>query len=213
MTALALVSCAKEPDIVSDNDVIVSFIVAGDEPATKSNAGIMPNQKTYVNDLSADSGISGLNLVETVIMMDDTCLATTGTKGTPVYTENLVSLYDKIAVSAYNGSMPWGRPDRLYSADGAVWSYNYSSLPEDGNLRWPDNEDLCFFLKVPVTADGCSNILYSGGSINFDYTSPKGTEGSAADAVAQKDILFIEKVDFSIEVDEYVNQGEETLDL
>lgn len=157
----------------------ISFAIGGAE--TKS---AMPSHSvtamTEAVELDCVEGLEGLLLTEEVSSMDAIYAPT---KGTPVYTENIEDIYDKLAVTAYKGNTVWNGENVIFDYErdesGAkVYSHRYNVDLEDG---------LQFFIKAPYNYSN-NSIAYdtSNGSISFSYESPL----TAAD---QKDLLFSSK--------------------
>lgn len=183
---LALSACQLEENTVDPSSPLDSSIcitIGGDTAVTKSSGQSI--------DLSEESGIDGLTISEEIASLDDLYVST-ATKGTPIFTENLASVYGNIAVTPYDKTgKTWpskSESDKnvTFKNNGVdVWSHNYA-----GNEFPTDGYGLLVFVKAPVDDAGRDNIKYnpSTGKISFDYESP--TSSDSQDAVAQQDILF-----------------------
>ena len=96
---------------------------------------------------------------------------------------NEKNMYDSFLVTAHTDG-----DNAIYMADvpvensgGNIW------MPTDDTHYWPDMK-LNFYAHAPET-ELITNLAYSGDTIAFDYTVPRGTEGNK-DAESQPDILF-----------------------
>lgn len=181
---LALSACQEDQKIVGPDQLPESTIcltIGGDATVTKAGGQSV--------DLSEESGIAGFTLTEEVTSLDVLYFAPE-TKGTPVFTENLASVYGKIAVTPYDkAGKTWPSKTasdidvKFANIGGNKWAYNYDEdeFPADG---------LLMFVKAPVDDAGRDNIEYDPltGKISFDYVSPVSADSQ--DAVAQQDILF-----------------------
>lgn len=182
---LSLSACQEDqkkagPDQLPDSAICLT--IGGDSAVTKAGGQSV--------DLSEESGIDGFTLTEEITSLDDLYF-TPATKGTPIFTENLASVYGKVAVTPYSGTTVWGGDrDQEFLPDGNVWSREYPGENFPG-------EGLLMFVKAPVGNNtGATNIKYypaadgdiKKGAVSFDYTTPTGETDNAA--VAQQDILF-----------------------
>lgn len=115
------------------------------------------------------------------------------TKGAPVTTDNLASLYGSFKTTVYKGDDVYTDPVSetpmsgvtVTGADDGSWSL------EGGPYYWPEEEDdeLIFCSSAPSSATGVSNIDWNEGTeLTFDYTNTPG--GAGNDAKAQKDLIF-----------------------
>ena len=155
------------------NDVI-SFVTKNVQTRSESSP-ILANY-TYRLGTAEDGTI--FNLEETVT---DMYAVDPETKGTPAYTENYATVY-----GAFNGPI-YGASSQIAS-DGA-----FSAVSDNDVWRrvlgfdpWLSNDELTFFLRMPATQSGVTNLTYSKSStptVEFDFTSPSS-------AAAQQDILF-----------------------
>lgn len=179
--SLMLVSCVKDPDNKINGEVgpdvnqnTVTFVIGGGAVTTKS----LSKPVGEPIDLSEESGIDGLQIIEDVTSMDP-CYE--GTKGTPIFTENFAT-YSSLAATAYSGANEFLATVPFANTEGSYeWSHTYESgtwWPEDGN-------GLDFYFQAPENPTGCSNIKFDNTekTISFDYTSP-------AIATNQTDVLF-----------------------
>lgn len=172
-------SCVREKNFETfalDPDA-VSFVLTG--VATRSADADPVQVNTY--SLGTDDAGHLFTLNETVMDMGAVGADSPATRGTPAFTENVQDVYG----SSFNGV--------LYGASGEVVGDGSFEAMEDG-IRWRRvfgfdpwqvSDPLMFFLRMPASPTGLSNIAYdrSNGSISFDYETPE----TAAD---QQDILF-----------------------
>lgn len=182
---LALSACQEDqkkvdPDQLPDSAICLT--IGGDTAVTKAGGQSI--------DLSEESGIDGFTMTEEITSLDDLYF-TPATKGTPIFSENIASVYGKVAVTPYvEAGKTWpsntnADKDVVFTPSGKnTWAYDYA-----GN-DFPSN-GLLMFVKAPTDDASAENIVYnySNGSIAFDYTSPTSST-TGQDAVAQKDILF-----------------------
>lgn len=127
-----------------DKGNVVSLSIGS--AATKSDASLKV-ERSIIADLSAESGVKGLVLEESVVNLDEHQAAT---KGTPVYTQNFDDLYATAgfnAAAVYDSSnQPMaGLAPALFkkAADSDIWSHQYTgeSLPAS----------LLFYFNAPAT--------------------------------------------------------------
>lgn len=169
----------------------VSFVIGGDSALTKA-ADSAPVMEPI--DFSEETGIEGLELVETVSSLDEDFYPL-DTKGTPVYTENFdanygtdlwISDYDISSgnLVAFQGNDPF----QFGKTAANTYSYTYEK-----GVHWPSDGQLLYFLQAPGSVTKALNNgegnekFYKDGHIEFDYTVP-------AKAEDQKDILFTSKL-------------------
>lgn len=196
----------------SDNPNIISFHVGNDEVITKSVSGDSDGTVVATYDLDAEEDGGGIVLVETVSSASAECYET---KGTPVYTENFDSLYEKkLYGTAYDPSGTYDSPwaSALGNGTGAVqfkktsdhtYSFDYSDQSATGldwNVHWPESGKLVYFLQAPYDVTSKLSPEFSaGGVIEFDYTDPtepedvSGTKTIVNGAAKQTDLLFTSK--------------------
>ena len=193
-----LMSCTDkihEVEFPDGTGCTVAFSMGNNSPEFKSSV-----PSSFIGDVYSLNE-EGLVLEEEVTVLDDCLMSDFHTKGAPVYTETLYSLYGNVAVTPYNSSTGeiWGREDVAfdYDEEREMWWHNYSYGTADHNLAWPQDGDkkfidLDFVVKAPVAMDGCSSFSFAAdkgnghGLIEFDYTSPTS-------AAAQKDIVLSSK--------------------
>lgn len=198
MSAVAVlaVSCNREPSVIpggSSNKVV--FTIGSDQSSTKASNDALARACDPI-DISEEFGIEDLVLTETETSLD-ALYAGPQTKGTPVYTENLSTVYSALGVTAYHGGTEYKSQVSFANEEGTYWwSHEYP-----GGF-WPE-DDVLFFIKAPATQTGVSDLNYAAstntgvksgtgnGTITFKYTSP----GIGADnsATLQDDILFSTK--------------------
>ncbi len=115
-------------------------------------------------------------LEESVVSMDNLPI----TKGTPAFTENVVSLYGSFNAVANPGT-DLSLPDSNFPFDEAtnLWSHNFP------NYEVWSRVPLTFYMRMPSDPAGVSGdyTYNTDGSIEFDYKTPSSAAG-------QQDILF-----------------------
>ena len=179
--ALMICSCEKGKDVenLTPASTSVNFTIVN--TATRSEA--MPSVRSFNYDLGEVIEGYRFSLAETVAELDDFDAEAPETRGTPVYTQNLQQVYG----STFNGV--------IYGASGEVvgdGAFEASSTATNTAWRrsigfnpFEVSDPLAFFLRMPATQNGVTNLAYyySSGSMAFDYTSP-------ATASDQQDIIF-----------------------
>ena len=169
-------SCNQEgyQETSDEGNDVISFVTKNVQ--TRSESSPILGSYTYRLGTAEDGTI--FNLEETVI---DMYAEEPETKGTPAYTENYATVY-----GAFNGPI-FGATSQIAS-DGA-----FSAVSDNDVWRrvlgfdpWLSNNELTFFLRMPATQSGVTNLTYSKATtptVEFDFTSP-------TTASAQQDILF-----------------------
>lgn len=113
------------------------------------------------------------------------------TKGTPVTTENIGTVYGSFKTTAFTaGSVA----TPAYITDETV-TYTSGNWQTANKYRWPVGSALDFYAYAPEGITGLTDISYpSSGSMSFSYELPaaagKQTDGTYIDAANQKDLLF-----------------------
>ena len=153
----------------------LSFVLKGIE--TRSDYSAPLASYTYRLGTGDDGTI--YNLEETVTELGDVGAYAPETKGTPVYTENVQSVFGNSFNGVVYGSSGSVAGDGAFEATDGVWRRVFGYNP------FERSNPLTFFLRMPATQQGVSNLAYNvtDPSISFDYTSPT----APAD---QKDIIF-----------------------
>lgn len=176
-----LVSCEREKSFnderIGENTLVISMQGA---PSTRSMevGAVIETGKTI--ELGKDSEGTAFVLEETI--QDLNASWAPATKGTPVYTENVGVLYEKMGVYA-GGSSNYD----FYSMDNSEGSATGSMVGGGwryaGEYTWTkDAED--FYFWMPKTDNGITGTpTYNNLSFTFSYTSP-------TTAAAQKDLIF-----------------------
>lgn len=179
--ALMICSCEKGKDAESMTPVSSSVSFTIGNTATRSEA--MPSVRSFSYDLGEVVEGYRFSLAETVAELDDINDVTPETRGTPVYTQNVQQVYG----STFNGVIYGasgevvgdGAFEAMSSSSNAPWRRSFGFNP------WDVSDPLTYFLRMPATQNGVTNLAYSysAGTIAFDYTSP-------ATASDQQDIIF-----------------------
>lgn len=158
----------------------ISFVLEG--VATRSGEAAPLQVNTY--GLGTDDEGHLFTLKETVMDMGSVG-APAETRGTPVFTENVQDV-----LGSEFGSVVYGTDGTVIDdgpfvamADGFRWRRDFGFDP------FKVSDPLTFFLHMPVSPVGVSNLTYNKreGSIAFDYTSPE----KASD---QQDVIFARRV-------------------
>ena len=198
IAAAMLSSCEKEKDFneltpLGENDIAFTMQNASTRSADASMA---------VKGISIPMGTAGGDafvLEETIEEMNPI----PATKGTPAYTVNLGTLYKTMGVYAGGnfGDEGFEVMDTVMFANpngGQGWRYhhNYDGSP------WPSDETevVDFYLRMPASQTGVSDLNYANKKTSFTFTSP-------ATASAQQDILFSQTSISKKQHDEYLPKG------
>lgn len=170
-----LSSCVQEKNFkditVGENEI--AFVMQG--VSTRSAEEGSP---LAIQGISIPMGVmqgEALYLEETIEELNP---SSPTTRGVPVYTVNLPTVYPTMGVYAAAGEFGDAVFDKMdteqYDNDGWRYNHNYGKDP------WPDDETTVnFYLRMPVSGGGVSN--YS--ATTFEFTSP-------ANGKQQQDILF-----------------------
>ena len=194
-------SCENEKDInvYDPESKELSLVLEG--VATRAEYTAPVAQFSYDRGRDEDGNV--FSLEETVVEMGDLYASAPETRGTPAYTENVVSLFG----NQFNGVI-YDSSGQVV-ADGAFEVMDASATKpvwrrQIGYDPWERNNDkVTFFLHMPSTLPGVSNLAYnySSESLAFDFETP-------ATAAEQTDILFASrKLDKATYLSEYKNQG------
>ncbi len=195
---VALVSCEREKSFneltpIGENGV--AFTIGG--VSTRSAEAVANVERGVTLDLGTDDAGNSYFLEEEIMELNPS----PATKGAPAYTVNVGNLYSTMGVYAATGSFGdasfevmdkydhkgdpsdpnapiTAGPDNT-KGDGWRYHHNYSSNP------WPENKDekVDFFLRMPATAQGVSNLSYADKKITFNYSSQQN-------GALQQDIVF-----------------------
>ena len=176
-----MVSCEREKSFnderIGENTLVISMQGA---PSTRSMevGAVIETGKTI--ELGKDAEGTAFILEETI--QDLNASWAPATKGTPVYTENVGVLYEKMGVYA-GGSSNYD----FYSMDNSEGSATGSMVGGGwryaGEFTWPQNA-YDFYFWMPKTDNGIEGTpTYNNLSFTFSYTSP-------TTAAAQKDLIF-----------------------
>ena len=175
MLACACVQEKNNENFVPEPDA-VSLVLSDFE--TRSAAAEPVWEYSY--RLGSDDEGNLFTLKETVTTLDGVGAEVPETRGTPAYTQNVVSVHG----DTFNGV--------VYGASSQVLGDGAFEFAGDGRWRrwmgtdpWEVSDPLTFFLRMPASPTGLTNLAYSttAKTIAFDYSTPV----KAAD---QQDILF-----------------------
>lgn len=162
-------------------DNVVSLSIGS--TATKSGAA-QTVERNIIADLSAESGIEGLVLEESVVSLDDLQIET---KGTPVYTENFDDLY---ATSGFNAAAVYDSSNKPVSGLApAIF------MKRDGNDHWYHEysetvpSGLLFYFNAPATLPAYIDKLeYAPATKSLTFNLAPASYPTTA--TAQTDVLF-----------------------
>lgn len=201
---LIISSCEREKDIEIPtlNTKEVSLVLSG--VATRSEADA-PAQR-YVYSLGEIEEGVPLALEEVVTEMGDLVDDVAETRGTPVYTQNVLDVHG----DTFSGEI-WGASGKV-ADDGPFKVFALSSKNcwrrEIGFDPWEKaGGPVTFFLRMPAVQPGVSYLAYDyrEGYIAFNYETP-------AKASDQQDILFATRnIDKETYIQEYKNGGANVL--
>lgn len=189
LAALILISCQREQSFEGmtpvDKDAIAFSIGNATTRSSCSFSGVSPRTGVSISIGKTDKG-EPLYLEETIEELNPA----PATKGSPVYTQNLGTLYPTLGVYAtgtVNGDAVFSRMDENMSDNkepslGQGWRYQHVY---PGDQPWPDDETkVDFYLRIPQTGTGITATPESANHCTtFSLSSPK----SGAD---QQDLLF-----------------------
>lgn len=166
----------KEQDVYKPKESEVTFVF--DNLSARSGAESVRNRSYR---LGSDEEGNVFTLLETVTELDGAGPEPAMTRGTPVYTENVASVYrNMLTGTVYNGSS-------LVAGDEGFDEFNGVWRRDFGRDIWPAEDPLTFYLRMPSSATGLSNLVYGSTagseSISFDYETP-------STASEQQDIIF-----------------------
>lgn len=197
--AMGLLACScireKNFETYAPEPEAISFVLQG--VSTRSQAPAAVQQHTY--RLGTDNEGHLFTLQETVMEMGDLGAEVPSTRGTPAFTENVQDVYgSRFFGSVYgtDGSL-LDQGDFNAMEDGVRWRHEFGFDP------WKESDPLTFFLRMPVSPTGVSNLVYNqrAGTIAFDYATPE----KASD---QQDILFAKRTLTNEEyMDEFTGNG------
>lgn len=185
LVAAVLASCQREQSfdnhVFGENEVAFTLTRGATRAATVGS----PVTKGVTVDLGR-VGNNNLFLEETIT---DLNAVSPGTRGIPVYTEN-VGYLEGFDLSVYvpdNGDATYDKLDsEIYEdeTNGNGWRYSHKYA----SSIWPsDGGEVDFYFRMPanMTSNGVTlgTSAYSGGKTKFSYTSPTTAEG-------QQDIIF-----------------------
>ena len=175
----ALVSCQENE--ISYNTLEkgeVGFYLKGAR-ATKADMAPVTTEGVTI-ELGSDEFGHRFFLEQTVTNLD---AIVPETKGTPAYSENVVTLYDgKFNATVYSGSSVFdSNGEFVYDESLKAYTHMY------GNDLW-DNTPVTFYMWMPGAlndAVGVSNLSFADKKISFSYDGSK-----LANAAAMTDLLF-----------------------
>lgn len=192
---MPLQACKVEEQLNTEEipETAVSFVIGGDQAITKAGASTNVSSFSTI-DLLENNETEGLILTETVTDLDSYYYSgAVETKGTPIYTENFDELVGKFYATVYDENGIKYAPDALFEPRDGKYYYDYKNQLD----AISDKSEMLFFFKanVPSTLTPAYSPTTTTdsplGTISFNYTSPKGTDGN--DAESQDDILFTSK--------------------
>ena len=174
LATAALASCQQEKDTfkghkVGENEI--AFTMNSVSTRSMEYAPIVTTGESF--KVGTNGNGEALFLEETIEELNPG----PATKGAPAYTVNVGNLYPVLGVYADDlGDTTY----ELFGEDeGWHYYHNYPGRP------WPENpnEKIDFYLRMPATMGGVSNLAYADKKIEFDF-SPLST------AKDQEDLLF-----------------------
>lgn len=211
---VALVSCEREKSFdeltpIGENGV--AFTIGG--VSTRSAEAVANVERGVTLDLGTDDAGNSYFLEEEIMELNPS----PATKGAPAYTVNVGKLYETMGVYAegnfgdatfsvmdkYDHKGDPSDPNAPITAgpdatkgDGWRYHHNYNGSP------WPTNKDekVDFFLRMPATAQGVSNLSYADKKITFNYSSQQN-------GALQQDIVFSHTQISKNEHDGYLPNG------
>ena len=221
---IALASCEEDifgwgdKHTYGENEIV--FTIGGKKGTnTRSNSDVAHTivAPSNVIDLPCKEGEPRLSLIETVTEMDEDFFdAVSGTRGTPVYTQNFDQVYANqlygtayvpkdgkaedsgegesvVTPVEYTASEVWGSylegngTVPFKKVSGKDYTYSYDySTGQTTNLAWPEGNTLRFFLQAP----DMSSMTSVTGLTRYSDGSVSFSYTSPTNATDQKDLLF-----------------------
>lgn len=211
---VALVSCEREKSFdeltpIGENGV--AFTIGG--VSTRSAEAVANVERGVTLPLGTDDAGNSYFLEEEIMELNPS----PATKGAPAYTVNVGNLYETMGVYAggnfgdatfsvmnrYDHKGDPSDPNAPKTAgpdatkgDGWRYHHNYNGNP------WPTDKDekVDFFLRMPATAQGVTNLSYADKKITFNYSSQQN-------GALQQDIVFSHTQISKNEHDGYLPNG------
>ena len=184
--ATAFVSCKMEQsfeELTPLKEGSIAFVIKN--TATKSDVASTASSTGITIPVGDDNFGNSYFFEETVEELNPT----PSTKGSPIYTSNVGTLYTELSVYAtgtVNGEailkvIDEYQHDKNNASLGNGWRFTHSY---PGNNPWPDDATpVDFYLNIPASPDGLSNLKRENKQFEFSYSSPfTGAE--------QEDIIF-----------------------
>lgn len=175
----------EENPQVSPTSTTVSLQIGKDATKTKAGASFTAAKRTVVADLADETGIEGLIIEETDVVLDEMPFAT---KGTPAYTSNFADLYQATGFNAskafVNGAAAASLAPAIFSKneENDRWAHEYGSA-----VAMP--EEALFFFHAPATLPayiGSPSYNANDESVTFSLVPANYPKT----ATAQTDVLF-----------------------
>ena len=172
-------SCVQEKSfkdiVVNENDI--AFVMQGVSTRSAAEAGVSRAVKGITIPMGTIDG-EALYLEETVQELNPT----PGTRGIPVYNENLGILHKTMGVYAdgkFQDAVFEGMDEAIYEGGWRYW-HNYG-----GASPWPESktEKVDFYLRMPATPDNLNFTKRENGVTEF-------TLESSLSGLAQQDVVF-----------------------
>lgn len=166
------------PEVTEIGDDAIAFSLGGVSTRAEVSSNDVPGEVNII-PLGTDDQNNNFYLEESVIDLDVPV-----TRGTPVYTENLRTLYG-ISIPTYAPAIQDDEFNVTYDDTNTKNLYVSEHFHRE---IWPAGDDsyLEFYMHMPASPVGVTNLVNaspSPGKITFAYTSPE----TAAD---QQDIIF-----------------------
>lgn len=179
LATAALTSCVQEQSF-NDNTGKgeVAFVLQAG-PSTKAAGADSPVRKGACIQIG-EVGNQCIILEETIT---DLSFVSPATKGTPVYTQNVGTLY-KDQLGVYTNYADFEETtyetEGETTTNGAVTGWRFFHRYD--NVPWPEDA-VDFYMRMPADAIVIPDDGYSDGKITFEYTSPDNAED-------QQDLIF-----------------------
>lgn len=175
IATVALTSCEQEQNYdditpLGENDIAFYIPISS---STRAEAVREEAESGCRIDFGTDNNGQSLFLVETIENLNPKALVT---RGAPAYTENVGKLYTTMGVyteSNNSGDATFKVMDETMTenpAGGLGWRYNYQYDDDDKFRPWVDETTAAdFYLRMPASQTGVSELTYSGQTIDFNY--------------------------------------------
>lgn len=192
LAVLGLVSCNQNDNGFSNNDDRKIFLSVG-SPVAKSGAVDYETDEDFLFAESCPMQ-NGDTLVITAFLSDMN-ESVPVSKGAPVTTDNIKTVYGRFLNTVYQGTNPYGNIENLgvyYNESDGIWYY------DNGIHYWPESSstklDFCSMAPSEYLGSKVKDLKWHDGDklqLSFSYDAPARTDDyKDKDAEAQQDLIF-----------------------